>query len=383
MIDDAPDDDPGRYLLRPAMPDDLPAFERIAAERAIGISSLPADRDALADRLRRSAHAFATDDDASGEEIYWFVLEDRRRGGHIIGTSGIAAAAGFHDRFHCYRNEFIVQASPALGARHRVHTLHLSHDLTGVTLLTGFHIEAGYAGTIAPQLLSRARLLFIAGNPGRFASDRIASENPGLADPNGRCPFWDAIGRRFFGMDFASAERLTHGPAKSLITDLMPQTPIYVNLLPEESQWAIGQLHPVAELPFEILLDEGFEAETWLNVFDGGPTVEARLAMLRTVRRLRTWRAGDGAASGRNDGSASGSGSARGRDALPASPEPGLRLVATRRREGFRALLAPADAQGRPQLDDAAWRGLQAPGTPVPTQLDIAALGTDVDTEAA
>jgi hypothetical protein len=39
------------------------------------------------------------------------------------------------------------------------------------------------------------------GQAARF-SDRIAAENPGLADDNGRCPFWDAVGRRFFGMDY-------------------------------------------------------------------------------------------------------------------------------------------------------------------------------------
>lgn len=276
--------DSGRYLLRPAAPADLPAFERMADSRAIGITSLPTDRDALRDRLERSTYAFASDDDASGEEIYLFVLEDRARGGAVIGTSGIAAAAGFRDRFYCYRNEFIVHASPALAATNRIHTLHLCHDLTGVTLLTGFYIDPAYEGTAAPQLLSRGRLMFIAQFADRF-SDRIAAENPGLADETGRCPFWDAVGRRFFNMDFSRAETLTgRGKNRSLIADLMPQTPIYVPLLPEETQFAIGQLHPVAELPFGILQDEGFDAETYVNIFDGGPTVEARLAMLRSVR---------------------------------------------------------------------------------------------------
>ena len=48
--------------------------------------------------------------------------------------------------------------------------------------------------------------------------------------------------------------------------------------------------HPVAELPFSILLKEGFEADTYIDIFDGGPTVEARISTLRSVaanRRLR------------------------------------------------------------------------------------------------
>jgi arginine N-succinyltransferase len=306
--------DTARFLLRPSAPADLPAFERMADSRAIGIVSLPTDRAQLRDRLERSAHAFASADDASGEEIYLFVLEDRARGA-IVGTSGIAAAAGFNDRFYCYRNEFTVHTSTALAARNRIHTLHLCHDLTGVTLLTGFYIDPAYDDSVAAQLLSRGRLLFIAQFAQRF-SDRVAAENPGLADESGRCPFWDAVGRRFLDMDFSRAETLTgHGRYRSLIADLMPQAPIYVPLLPEETQFAIGQLHPVAELPFGILQDEGFDADTYINIFDGGPTVEARLAMLRSVRLARQVAAGT-------------------------APPTGAHLVANADRHAFRVLLA-------------------------------------------
>ena len=60
--------------------------------------------------------------------------------------------------------------------------------------------------------------------------------------------------------------------------------------VPEEAQWAIGQLHPIAESPFSIVLDEGFDADTYIDVFDGGPTVQERLAMLKTVSRARLLR---------------------------------------------------------------------------------------------
>jgi len=285
------DPGPQRYLLRAALPTDLDALERMAAASATGITTLPADRVALAARLARSTQAFASGDDSSGEEIYLFVLEDlatteAQGRPRIVGTSGIAASAGFADRFYSYRNEMVVHASPALAASNRVHTLHLCHDLTGHTLLTSFYIDPAHEHTLAPQLLSRARLLFIQTFADRF-SDRIAAESPGLSDDSGRCPFWDAIGRRFFDMDYPTIERLTGGRSKGFIAELMPHSPIYVPLLPEEAQWAIGQLHPVSELPFSILLDEGFDAETYVDIFDGGPTVEARLAMLKTVTRAR------------------------------------------------------------------------------------------------
>jgi arginine N-succinyltransferase len=270
------------YLFRAATLADLDAFERIASASAIGITTLPADRAQLAHKLERAALSFASADEASGEETYLFVVEDAS--GRIVGSSGITARAGFRDRFYSYRNEMVVHASAALAASHRIHTLHLCHDLTDHTLLTSFYIEPEHAHTLAPQLLSRARLLFIAEFAERF-SDRIAAESPGLADDAGRCPFWDAVGRRFFDMDYPAVETLTGGRSKSFIAELLPQSPVYVPLLPEEAQWAIGQLHPVSELPFSILVDEGFDTDTYVDIFDGGPTVDARVALLKTVAR--------------------------------------------------------------------------------------------------
>jgi arginine N-succinyltransferase len=122
----------------------------------------------------------------------------------------------------------------------------------------------------------------MAENAHRF-SDRVGAESPGICDDQGHSPFWDAIGRRFFHMSYPAAERLAGGRSKSFIAELMPQYPIYVPLLPEAAQLAIGQLHPVGEVPFTVLAAEGFDTDTYIDIFDGGPTVEARLAALRTV----------------------------------------------------------------------------------------------------
>ena len=315
---------PTRFLLRPCLAEDLSVMENFAEASAHGLTTLPCDRAALADRIERSLQSFSTED-VSGEEIYLFVVEDCATG-EVVGTSGIAARAGFSDRFYSYRNEFVVHRSQALGASNRIHTLHLCHDLTGFTLLTSFYVDPRYEDSLAAQLLSRARLLFIAAHADRF-SDRIAAESPGLADASGRCPFWDAVGRRFFGMNYPAVERLSGGRSKAFIAELMPPSPVYVPLLPEEAQWAIGQLHPVAELPFSILIDEGFDAETYVDIFDGGPTVQERVGMLKTVGRSRTLRVETSAAS-----------------ASLANSANGLYIVAVPALAGFRASILSAAA---------------------------------------
>jgi len=219
-------------LLRPVAAADLADLARMAAASADGISSLPNDVAKLERRIEASLQSFASPDDASGEETYLFVLEDA---GRIVGCSGIAASAGFFDRFYSYRNEFVVHASAALAVSQRMHTLHLCHDLTGTTLLTSFYLDPGYEDGPAAQLLSRARLLFIRAHAARF-SERIAAESPGITDAAGQSPFWDAVGRRFFGMDYPEAEALIGGRSRACIAELMPPSPIYVALLPEAAQ---------------------------------------------------------------------------------------------------------------------------------------------------
>ena len=276
---------PHDLLLRPASCADLPALERIAASSVHGIGSLPQDPVKLRRRLEHAEQSFQSEDVASGEESYLFLLEHQ---GRVIGCSGIAASAGFHERFYSYRNEFMVHASRGLRVTRRMHTLHLCHDLTGSTLLTSFYIEPEFEATVAPELLSRARLLFIRRFADRFAGSRIAAEMPGVSDEHGHSPFWSAVGERFFKMSYPEAERVSEGRSKSLIADLMPRTPVYVGLLPTVAQMSIGQLHPVGELPVQILVREGFETDTYVDVFDAGPPVAAHLDQLQTVRSAQT-----------------------------------------------------------------------------------------------
>lgn len=312
---------PPRLLLRPIRHDDLDALHGFAGASAHGLTTLPDDRDRLAARIERSLQSFASDD-VSGDEAYLFVVEDLEAG-RVVGVSGIEAQAGFGDRFCSFRNEFMVHRSQALDYANRIHTLHLCHDLTGVTLLTSFYIEPGYWDTLAPQLLSRARLLYIAQHPERF-SDRIAAEHPGIADDRGSCPFWEAVGRRFFGLDYPTVEDLAGGRSKAFIADVMPTFPIYVPLLPEAAQWAIGQLHPDAELPFSILVDEGFETDAYVDIFDGGPILLSRPMLLRTIAGRRLARVDEP----RQDAGANGA----------------LCLLATTGRTDFRATLAVVHA---------------------------------------
>jgi arginine N-succinyltransferase len=84
-------------------------------------------------------------------------------------------------------------------------------------------------------------------------------------------------------MDFLDAERVIGGARnRTLIVELMPHYPVYVPLLPGDAQAVMGQIHSDGELAFSLLTDEGFEADDYIDIFDGGPILQAHKHALRT-----------------------------------------------------------------------------------------------------
>lgn len=138
-------------------------------------------------------------------------------------------------------------------------------------MLTSFYVQRELVGSPWAELNSRGRLLFVASHPERFA-DSVVTEIVGYSDENGDSPFWDAIGRNFFDLNYAEAERLCGLKSRTFLAELMPHYPIYVPLLPDSAQEAMGQVHPRAQITFDILMREGFETDHYIDIFDGGPT---------------------------------------------------------------------------------------------------------------
>jgi arginine N-succinyltransferase len=270
-------------LMRAARMADLEEVKRLAAESPLGVTSLPDDAARLRDKITASEASFGAEVSFNGEESYFFVLEDTSLG-RLVGCSGIIASAGYSEPFYSFRNETFVHNSRQLKIQNKIHVLSLCHDLTGNSLLTSFHIDQTLAGTAAAELNSRGRLLFMADHPERFA-DAVVVEIVGQSNELGDSPFWNAVGRNFFDMSYAEAERLGGLRSRAFLAELMPHYPIYVPLLPDEAQEAMGLVHPRAQVSFDILMREGFETDHYIDIFDGGPTVHARVTGIRSIAR--------------------------------------------------------------------------------------------------
>lgn len=274
------------FIVRPAASSDIPALEALIRDGAPGVHTLPRTRATIEEAVQRSMAAFSAQPDRPGAESYMFVLEsleDRQ----LAGTATMSATAGASGTFFSFRREVINQVSRDLGISHNVHALTLCTDLTNCSQLSGFFMHEQWRTKPEAALLSRARLLYAAWAPHRFSEQFFASM-PGITDADGRSPFWEALGRKFFRMDFLEAERMIEGARnRTLIAELMPHYPVYVPLLPAEAQAALGQVHPAGAMAARILRAEGFMQDNYVDLFDGAAILQAHRNALHAFTRSR------------------------------------------------------------------------------------------------
>ena len=277
------------YVVRPVELSDITALETLAAVTMPGVHTLPKTRDKIAAAVETSLASFAAAVDVPSEESYLFVLESLKEQA-IVGTAAIFASAGSNGTYFSFRNDVIQQVSRDLNVSHNVHALTLCSELTAYSQLSSFYVRPREQSGPEAALLSRARLLFAVLAPQRFG-ERFFVPLAGITDGAGQSPFWDALGRKFFQMDFLDAERVIGGARnRTLIVELMPHYPVYVPLLPGDAQAAMGQVHASGELAFKLLTEEGFEADDYIDIFDGGPILQAHKKALRTFGSALTRR---------------------------------------------------------------------------------------------
>ncbi|SHF71066.1 arginine N-succinyltransferase [Modicisalibacter ilicicola DSM 19980] len=270
-------------VVRPAKPADLPGLERLAGTATPRLTNLPAHRDRLEERITRSQQSLARDIDFPGDDSYTFVLEDRERG-EVVGTATIRAQAGAREAYYTYRQETLIHASQQLDVRREVQTLALSHEVSEASLLCALSLDARYKGTSAESLLRRARLMFIAQYPERFA-EILAVAFPGYLDADGESPFWNSVGRHFFVRGFEEINHFAGVRSKSFVAEVMPQFPLYLPLLTPQARAAIGREHPDHETAMNEMLAEGFLRSRHVDIFDAGPVIKAERERLETFRR--------------------------------------------------------------------------------------------------
>jgi arginine N-succinyltransferase len=272
-------------VIRPARMADLDQLVQLAETASYGLTALPKDRELLGRRIGQAGFSFERPWDRPLGELFIFLMEDLSSG-KIVGTSCIVSKVGGFEPFYAYKLDVSVHHSETLKMHKEVQTLHLLAEHNGPSEIGGLFLDPGYRKHGNGRLLSLFRFLFMAEYPERFEPIVIA-EMRGVLDEHGRSPFWEAIGRHFFDMDYPKADHLS-AKDKRFIADLMPRFPIYVPMLPQAAQEVIGEVHSHTKPALKMLSDEGFTFSGMVDIFEGGPVISCRLDDIRIVRESAT-----------------------------------------------------------------------------------------------
>jgi len=275
------------YVIRPIQLDDLAALVELTRQTGFGLTTLPNDEKLLRRRIKESLRGFEelSDDDPPIGETYLFVMEHLPTK-EICGTCGIVSKVGGFEPFYAYRIETSIHQSEALQVRKEIQTLHLVEMHSGPCEIGSLFLAANHRRGGNGRLLSLSRFLFMANYPAYF-DPMVIAEMRGVVDNQGRSPFWDAVGRHFFDIEFPKADYLSM-VNKRFIADLMPKHPIYIPLLPKDAQDVISAVHQHTKPALRILEDEGFELCDMVDIFEAGPVVRCALSQVRAVRESRT-----------------------------------------------------------------------------------------------
>ncbi|MFT5643998.1 MAG: arginine N-succinyltransferase [Janthinobacterium sp.] len=268
-------------VVRAINESDLDGLYQLATQVGTGMTTLKPDMAMLGERLRIACASFAETMEPAWRD-YLFVLEDTANG-RLAGVCAIKGAVGLDEPFYNYRIGTLVHSSRELGIFTRMDTLYLSNDLTGSTELCSLFLDPDYRSGSNGKLLSKSRFLFLAQFPHLF-TEKVIAEMRGYQAEDGSSPFYEGLGRHFFKMDFEHVDDLTSKGKKSFIAELMPRQPLYVAYLPDAAQQVIGKVHLSTAPARHLLEQEGLHYEGYIDIFDAGPVLQARVSELRAMR---------------------------------------------------------------------------------------------------
>lgn len=269
-------------IVRAVQLEDLDQLWDLITSATYGLTTLQITKEQLSERVELSNFAFTRKTEKASGEPYVLVMEDTTLG-KLVGLSCIFSKTGGYEPFYSYRRVQETNHCELLDKSQVVESLQLETIHDGPTEIGSLFLSPEYRGKGRGRLLSLSRFMFIAGHPNRFA-DKVIAEMRGVMTEGGDCPFWEAIGRHFFDMDFPQADSLST-VNKKFIEDLMPKYPIYTSMLPPEAIAILGDVHPNTKPALVMLEAEGFEKINLIDIFDGGPVVQCERDQINAVQR--------------------------------------------------------------------------------------------------
>lgn len=271
-------------LVRPVKMDDLDGVFELAQKTGGGLTTLPPDKKRLSEKIRESQKNFEYMPSRPKGETYFLVMEDLEKK-KIVGTSAIYSKVGGFFPFWTYEVKSITKESKVLGVKKDVKYLQVKREHNGPSEVGTLFLDPEYRVGNNGRLLSLSRFVFVAQYRELF-EDYFLAELRGRIDKEGNSVFWDCLGAHFFNVPFEKADLMVNED-KSFIDDLMPQHPIYIDLLPREAKMVIGEVHDDSRPAMRLLEKEGFEQIDEVDIFEAGPIVRGETDKLRCIKNSK------------------------------------------------------------------------------------------------
>lgn len=280
-------DVPGtRYEIRAALPDDIEGVLELA--EFLDTVNLPHDREEVGRILEHSRQSFSGEIADPRYRQYVFALHDHEER-RIVGTSMIVGQLGRRDAPYIYLNVREEERYSASLDKHFVHpVLSIAYSYDGPTEIGGLIMNPAYrrSGARLGLQISYVRFLFMAVHRQLFQNHVLAELLPPLEE-DGTSHLWEAVGRRFTGLSYQEADRLSKHN-KEFIRGLFPNGDLYATLFSEQARAVIGEVGPQTRGVRKMLERIGFRYVERVDPFDGGPHYAARIDDVTLVRDTRT-----------------------------------------------------------------------------------------------
>lgn len=267
------------HRIRPVREKDFEAIFALSQQAGLGLTSLPKNKEHMKELVLNGALSFF---EKSDNPYYFFVLEDQKTG-EILGTCGIYEKSAYNNYFSL-ENILLPPLFPEVPAS--ITLLKRVEEKQGPSEICGLFLAAKARSWGLGKLLSLSRFHFIAAHQNRFSKTVFAIMR-GVIDPQGTSPFWNAVGRHFFPVDFKTLMNFRDVKEDAAL-NLMPKSPIYLELLPKKAQEVVGEPHFEGRAALDILIKQGFKKTGEIDLYEGGPRVSAEIAKIKTLQQTTT-----------------------------------------------------------------------------------------------
>lgn len=279
------------FLIRPATLDDIDTLEVFANTTARGMVSLPRKREFLEKKIAFSISCFSKEVKTPHDEIYCFVLENTQTH-EVVGCCAVYSKTGVKNPVCYYQLETSYPSSKTLPVPGPIQVLKSKKLTNGPAELSMLFLMSEWRKERLGELLSLSRLLFIADHSHRI-SPRICARLRGIIDKEQKsCPFWEGIGKHFISMEFDKVCELLE-ENYAFVEEFLPQYPIYSNLLSKETQKTIGATHATTIPALKMLKKQNFNLTSDIDLFDGGPILQADTSEVRAVKTSQRLKVAD------------------------------------------------------------------------------------------